>query len=279
MDVLSSMATIVGIQGRPDGGQCFAADVSHDDDGRRHADAGQGVRRSAPAWQDCRPFRRRGVWGPSSPATTCVPAAKEQIQSVGGKAVDLGVDRGNAEGKGGYARAMDEDFYRRQRAAMAKFLADSDVLITTASVPGQKAPVLVTAEMVAGMAPGSVIVDLAAERGGNCESTRPGETIDVGGVTVIGPINMASTVGAPCEPDVFAECRRFLGSSASAGFAECEYDRRDRPRDAGDPIGRSRSSRCARPSGFPCVVIGFRSMMAGRGGARGGIRALCRRRK
>jgi NAD(P) transhydrogenase subunit alpha len=121
-------------------------------------------------------------------------AAKEQIQSVGGKAVDLGVDPGNAEVKGGYARAMDDDFYRRQRAAMAKFLADSDVVITTASVPGKKAPVLVTAEMVAGMAPGSVIVDVAAERGGNCESTRPGETIDVGGVTVIGAINIPSTV-------------------------------------------------------------------------------------
>ena len=121
-------------------------------------------------------------------------AAKEQIQSVGGKAVDLGVDPGNAEVKGGYARAMDDEFYRRQRAAMAKFLADSDVVITTASVPGKKAPVLVTAEMVAGMAPGSVIVDVAAERGGNCESTRPGETIDVGGVTVIGTINIASTV-------------------------------------------------------------------------------------
>jgi NAD(P) transhydrogenase subunit alpha len=122
------------------------------------------------------------------------PAAKEQIQSVGGKAVDLGVESSNAEAKGGYARAMDEDFYRRQQAAMAKFLADSDVVITTASVPGKKAPVLVTKEMVAGMAPGSVIVDLAADRGGNCEATRPGETVDVGGVTVIGLVNIPSTV-------------------------------------------------------------------------------------
>ncbi len=122
------------------------------------------------------------------------PAAKEQIQSVGGKAVDLGVDSGSSETKGGYARAMDEEFYRRQRAAMGKFLADSDVLITTASVPGKKAPLLVTAEMIAGMAAGSVVVDLAAERGGNCEVTRPGETIEVGGVIVMGPLNMASTV-------------------------------------------------------------------------------------
>jgi len=122
------------------------------------------------------------------------PAAKEQIQSVGGKAVDLGVDSRNAEAQGGYARAMDEEFYRRQREAMAKIVADSDVVITTASVPGKKAPVLITDDMVAGMAPGSVIVDVAAERGGNCEATRPGETIDVGGVTVIGLINIASTV-------------------------------------------------------------------------------------
>ncbi len=122
------------------------------------------------------------------------PAAKEQIQSVGGKAVDLGVESGNAEAQGGYARAMDDDFYRRQRAAMAKFVGDSDVVITTASVPGKKAPVLVTSEMVAGMAPGSVLVDVAAERGGNCEATRPGQTVDVGGVTVIGLVNIASTV-------------------------------------------------------------------------------------
>jgi len=122
------------------------------------------------------------------------PAAKEQIQSVGGKPVDFGLDSQSAEGQGGYARAMDEDFYRRQREAMAKVVADSDVVITTASVPGAKAPILITKEMVAGMAPGSVLVDLAAERGGNCETTRSGETVVIGGVTVIGPANISSTV-------------------------------------------------------------------------------------
>jgi H+-translocating NAD(P) transhydrogenase subunit alpha len=122
------------------------------------------------------------------------PAAKEQIQSVGGKAVDLGVESGNAEVQGGYARVMNDDFYRRQRAAMAKIVGDSDVVITTASVPGKKAPVLVSSEMVAGMAPGSVLVDVAAERGGNCEATRPGQTVDFGGVTVIGLVNIASMV-------------------------------------------------------------------------------------
>src|SRR5580700_8809064 len=120
------------------------------------------------------------------------PAAREQIQSVGGKPVDFGLE--SAEGQGGYARAMDQDFYKRQQAAMAKVVAESDVVITTAAVPGKRAPVLITTDMLAGMAPGSVIVDLAAERGGNCEATRPGETVDVGGVTVLGPLNVPATV-------------------------------------------------------------------------------------
>jgi len=120
------------------------------------------------------------------------PAAREQIQSVGGKPVDFGLE--SAEGQGGYARAMDQDFYKRQQAAMAKVVGESDVVITTAAVPGKRAPVLITSDMLAGMAPGSVIVDLAAERGGNCEATRPGETIDVGGVTVLGPLNLPATV-------------------------------------------------------------------------------------
>jgi NAD(P) transhydrogenase subunit alpha len=120
------------------------------------------------------------------------PAAREQIQSVGGKPVDFGLE--SAEGQGGYARAMDQDYYKRQRAAMAKVVAESDVVITTAAVPGKRAPILITNDMLAGMAPGSVIVDLAAERGGNCEGTKPGETVEVGGVVVIGPANLPATV-------------------------------------------------------------------------------------
>jgi H+-translocating NAD(P) transhydrogenase subunit alpha len=120
------------------------------------------------------------------------PAAREQIQSVGGKPVDFGLE--SAEGQGGYARSMDQDYYKRQQAAMAKVVAESDVVITTAAVPGKRAPVLITTDMLAGMAPGSVIVDLAAERGGNCEATRPGETVDVGGVIVLGPLNVPATV-------------------------------------------------------------------------------------
>jgi NAD(P) transhydrogenase subunit alpha len=89
---------------------------------------------------------------------------------------------------------MDEEFYKRQRETMARVVAQSDVVITTAAVPGKKAPVLVTGEMLAAMRPGSVVVDLAAEQGGNCELTRPGETVLHGGVSVIGPVNVASSI-------------------------------------------------------------------------------------
>jgi NAD(P) transhydrogenase subunit alpha len=122
------------------------------------------------------------------------PAAAEQIRSLGAKVVDLGLDTAGSEDKGGYAKALDEEFYRRQREVMAKVVAESDVVITTAQVPGRKAPILVTAEMVRGMAPGSVVVDLAAEGGGNCELTRPGQDVVEHGVHVLGPVNLASDV-------------------------------------------------------------------------------------
>lgn len=122
------------------------------------------------------------------------PAAKEQVESLGARFVELPLDTADAEDAGGYARAQDETFYRRQRELMARVVAESDIVITTAVVPGRKAPVLVTADMVAGMQPGSVIVDLAAERGGNCELTRARETVVEHGVTIIGPVNLGSTV-------------------------------------------------------------------------------------
>jgi H+-translocating NAD(P) transhydrogenase subunit alpha len=115
-------------------------------------------------------------------------AVKEQIESLGAKFVVLDIDSGPAEGQGGYAKAMDEEFYRRQRALLTEVIRQQDVLITTAAVPGKRAPILVTAEMAAAMAPGSVIVDIAAERGGNCELTRPGETVEYGGVSILGPV-------------------------------------------------------------------------------------------
>ncbi len=122
------------------------------------------------------------------------PAVKEQIQSLGAKFVELPLETKSTEAAGGYAKAMDEEFYRRQRELMAKTVAENDVVITTAAVPGKKAPVLVTAEMVRGMNPGSVIVDLAADRGGNCELTRPGETVIENSVTILAPLNVASTL-------------------------------------------------------------------------------------
>jgi NAD(P) transhydrogenase subunit alpha len=122
------------------------------------------------------------------------PAVKEQIQSLGGKFVELPVEAGDAEDKGGYAKELGEDFYRRQRELMAKVVAESDFVITTAAIPGKKAPVLITGDMLKAMAPGSVVVDLAAERGGNVDVTRAGETVEVHGVKVMGPINLAATV-------------------------------------------------------------------------------------
>lgn len=122
------------------------------------------------------------------------PAVKEQVQSVGAKFVELPLDTTAAEGSGGYAAAQDESFYRRQREVLGKVVAGSDVVITTAAIPGQKSPVLITREMVESMAPGSVIVDLAAERGGNCEATKADEVVEIGGVTVLGPTNLPATV-------------------------------------------------------------------------------------
>jgi NAD(P) transhydrogenase subunit alpha len=119
------------------------------------------------------------------------PAVKEQIESLGAKFVSIDV---KAEGEGGYARALTEDEIRRQRDQMAQVIRENDVVITTAAVPGKKAPILITKEMARAMTPGSVIVDLAAERGGNCELTRAGETVVDNGVSIIGPVNLASTV-------------------------------------------------------------------------------------
>ena len=120
-------------------------------------------------------------------------AVKEQIESLGAKFVVLDLETGSSEGQGGYAKAMDEEFYRRQRAALQEVIREQDVVVTTAAVPGKKAPILVTAQMASAMAPGSVIVDIAAERGGNCELTRPGETVIHQGISILGPLNLAST--------------------------------------------------------------------------------------
>jgi len=122
------------------------------------------------------------------------PAAKEQVQSLGGRFVELPIEAKDAQDARGYGTAQGEEFYSRQRELLGKVVAESDVVITTAVIPGKKSPILITADMVKSMAPGSVIVDLASERGGNCELTRPGEKIMAHGVTIIGWYNFASTV-------------------------------------------------------------------------------------
>jgi NAD(P) transhydrogenase subunit alpha len=122
------------------------------------------------------------------------PAVKEQVESLGAKFVEMELQTATAEDKSGYARELGEEFYHKQRELMSKVVAESDVVITTAAIPGKKSPVLVTADMVQSMAPGSVIVDLAAERGGNCELTRADETVVVHQVTILGPTNLPSTV-------------------------------------------------------------------------------------
>jgi NAD(P) transhydrogenase subunit alpha len=120
------------------------------------------------------------------------PAAREQILSVGAKPVELDLDTGESEGVGGYAKAQGEDFLQRQRELMTAVVAEQDIIITTAAIPGAKSPILVTEDMVVAMKPGSVIVDLAAERGGNCDLTEQGQTIVAHGVTIIGPENVPS---------------------------------------------------------------------------------------
>jgi NAD(P) transhydrogenase subunit alpha len=122
------------------------------------------------------------------------PAVKEEVLSLGAKFVELDIKAGDTATSGGYAKAMDEEFYRRQRELLTQVVAESDIVITTAAVPGRKAPMLVTADMVRRMPKGSILVDLAAEQGGNCELTRPGETVIEGGARIMGCVNLVSSV-------------------------------------------------------------------------------------
>lgn len=157
------------------------------------------------------------------------PAVKEQVQSVGGRFIELPIEARDAQDAGGYARAQDETFYQRQRELLGRVVEGSDVVITAAVVPGKKPPVLVTGEMVSRMAPGSVIVDLAAERGGNCELTRPEETVVEHGVTIIGQINLASTVPYHASEMYARNLTRFLLHLYKNGRLEIDRD---------DPIAR-----------------------------------------
>jgi NAD(P) transhydrogenase subunit alpha len=124
------------------------------------------------------------------------PEVKEQVVSVGGKFVELQLETAGAGDKGGYAKAQSEEFYKKQQEQLAQYVRAADVIITTAAIPGRRAPTLITAEMLKGSKPGAVLVDLAAETGGNCALTKPGETTVAEGVTILGPLNVPGTVPA-----------------------------------------------------------------------------------
>ncbi len=152
------------------------------------------------------------------------PAVGEQVESLGARFVQLELDTEQTESAGGYAQAMGDEFYSRQRELMTEVVAESDIVITTAAVPGATAPVLVTGEAVRRMRPGSVIVDLAAETGGNCEFTRPGETVDVGGVTILGPLNLASTIPFDASHMYARNIAAFLGIMHQDGVLHLDLD-------------------------------------------------------
>ncbi|GAB6164070.1 Re/Si-specific NAD(P)(+) transhydrogenase subunit alpha [Thermostilla marina] len=152
------------------------------------------------------------------------PAVKEQVESLGGKFVEIELENQEAEDQGGYAKELGEEFYRKQREMMLRVVAESDVVITTAAIPGKKAPLLVTKEMVAAMRPGSVIVDLAAERGGNCELTKAGETVVENGVTIIGPVNLPSAVPYHGSQMFSKNVQTFLANMTKDGKLEIDTE-------------------------------------------------------
>ncbi len=156
-------------------------------------------------------------------------AAKEQVESLGARFVELPLEAGGAEDRGGYAREMGEEFLRAQRELLGKVVAGSDVVITTAQVPGRRAPVLVDREMALRMPRGSVIVDLAAGQGGNCEPTRPGEEATLGGVTILGPLDLPATVPGHASPMFSRNATSFLLHVAKGGRI---------PEEPPDEIGR-----------------------------------------
>lgn len=145
------------------------------------------------------------------------PACREQVESLGGKFVEVQLDAGSSEDKGGYAKAMDEEFYRKQRELMASVVSQSDVVITTAAIPGRQSPVLVTAEAVRKMQPGGVIVDLAAERGGNCELTQADGRVVENGVTILGPTNLPSEIPNHASQMFGNNIVKFLGNMFKKG--------------------------------------------------------------
>ncbi|MGH9783567.1 MAG: Re/Si-specific NAD(P)(+) transhydrogenase subunit alpha [Terriglobia bacterium] len=145
------------------------------------------------------------------------PAVKEQVESLGAKFLELPLESSQAEATSGYARAMGEEFYHRQQEMLAQAVGESDVVISTAAVPGKRAPILVTAAAVGRMRSGSVIIDLAAETGGNCELTRSGETVEVNGVSILGPRNLPSEVPYHASQMVARNFSAFLQNLVKQG--------------------------------------------------------------
>jgi NAD(P) transhydrogenase subunit alpha len=152
------------------------------------------------------------------------PACREQVESLGGKFVQLQLDNKASEDKGGYAMAMDEGFYNKQRELLTSVVRNSDVVITTAAIPGKKSPVLVTADAVQQMAPGSVIVDLGAERGGNCELTRANERTVAHGVTILGPTNISSETPNHASQMFSNNVTKFLLNMIKSGVLDLNLD-------------------------------------------------------
>ena len=152
------------------------------------------------------------------------PAVKEQVQSLGAKFVELDLETGSSEAAGGYAKAMGEEFYKKQRELLGKVIADSDVVVCTALIPGQKPPTLVTREMIPQMKPGSVIVDMAAERGGNCEATTCGETTVVDGMTILGPTNLPAEVATHTSQLYARNIATFLSHLVKLGLPDVALD-------------------------------------------------------
>ena len=146
------------------------------------------------------------------------PAVKEQVESLGAKFVELDLETGSTETKGGYAKAMSEEFYKKQQELLGKVLAECDLVVTTALIPGKPAPTLITKAMVEGMQPGSVIVDLAAERGGNCEMTTPGETVSFNNITILGPTNLPAEVATHTSQLYSKNIVTFLNHLIDCGF-------------------------------------------------------------
>jgi NAD(P) transhydrogenase subunit alpha len=151
------------------------------------------------------------------------PVAKEQVQSLGAQFLEMAIDE-HAETAGGYAKELSEETHRRELAFLATAVKDADIVITTAAIPGKRAPVLITAAAVEGMKPGSVIVDLAAETGGNCELTEPGTEIVRHGVAILGPVNLPSTLPLHASQMYAKNLSAFLGHIVQDGRLRLDFE-------------------------------------------------------